>query len=50
MASPAITALDRQPDLLAEKAARYLLDLMDGKAVPTETLIPVHLCKRDSTR
>ncbi|MBR2601975.1 MAG: substrate-binding domain-containing protein, partial [Clostridia bacterium] len=50
MASPAITALDRQPDLLAEKAARYLLDLMNGKAVPTETLIPVHLCKRDSTR
>lgn len=50
MASPAITALDRNPRLLAETACRTLLDLMEGRQVEKETIIPVSLCKRDSTR
>ena len=50
MASPAITALDRNPRLLAETAVRCLLDRIEGKAVAPETVIPVSLCRRDSTR
>lgn len=50
MASPAISALDRKPQLLAEKACRCLLDQIDGKPVPPETIIPVSLIRRDSTR
>ena len=50
MASPAITALDRRPQELAETACRCLLNLIAGKPVATETIIPVSLCKRDSTR
>ena len=50
MASPAITALDRNPRLLAETAVRCLLQCMAGKPVEKETIIPVSLCKRDSTR
>lgn len=50
MASPAITALDRKARLLAETAVRCLLDRIAGKPVPPETIIPVSLCKRDSTR
>ena len=50
MASPAITALDRNPRMLAETAVRCLLDRIAGNPVPPETIIPVSLCKRDSTR
>ena len=50
MASPAITALDRNPRLLAETAVRCLLDRIAGRPVPDRTIIPVSLCKRDSTR
>ncbi len=50
MASPAVSALDRRPDLLAEKACGCLLDRIAGKPVPPETIIPVSLIRRDSTR
>lgn len=50
MASPAITALDRNPRQLAVSAVRCLLDRIAGKAVENRTIIPVSLCKRDSTR
>ena len=50
MASPAVTALDRKPQLLAETACRSLLDQMAGKTVQMETMIPVSLIRRDSTR
>ncbi len=50
LASPAITALDRNPHLLAETAVRCLLDRIAGKPVENETIIPVSLCRRDSTR
>ena len=50
MASPAITALDRRPQELAETACRLLEDLIAGKEVPAVTIIPVSLCRRDSTR
>ena len=45
-----ITALDRNPRMLAETAVRCLLDRIAGNPVPPETIIPVSLCKRDSTR
>lgn len=50
MASPAITALDRNPRLLAQTACRTLLSLIKGEPVESRTIIPVSLCKRDSTR
>lgn len=50
MASPAITALDRNPKLLADSAVHCLLSLIEGKSVEEKIIIPVSLCKRDSTR
>lgn len=50
MASPAVSALDRRPDLLAEKACECLLSRIAGRPVPPETIIPVSLIRRDSTR
>ncbi len=50
MASPAITALDRRPQELAETACDHLLSLLQGKTVPAQTIIPVTLIRRDSTR
>ena len=50
MASPALTALDRRPQELAESACRCLLDCIAGKSVPAETIVPVSLFRRDSTR
>ncbi len=50
MASPAVTALDRKPQLLAEEACRCLLDQMAGRPARRETIIPVSLIRRDSTR
>ena len=51
MASPAITALDRNPKLLAEKACETLLQILSGTAkIEQEVLVPVSLVQRDSTR
>ena len=50
MASPAVTALDRRPQELAETACAHLLALMRGETAPARTVIPVSLIRRDSTR
>ena len=51
MATPSITTLDRNADVLAEKACEVLLQMLNGnKAVSMETVVPVSLIKRDSTR
>ncbi len=50
MAAPSITSLDRNPAALAEKACRQLLRLMRKETCETETIIPVGIVKRDSTR
>ena len=50
MASPSITAIDRNGTLIAQKAAEIISNLFDKKAVSLETVIPVSLVKRDSTR
>lgn len=50
MATPSITALDRNPAALAERACRLLLRLMRGEACERENVIPVGIVKRDSTR
>ena len=50
MASPAITALDRNPRELAETAGKCLLDMIEGRTVEERTIIPVSMCLRDSTR
>ena len=50
MASPAITALDRNPRLLAASAVDCLLERIAGRPVRDRTIIPVGLCRRDSTR
>lgn len=51
MATPSITTLDRNTDVLAEKACEILLQMIEGrKDIGTETVVPVSLVKRDSTR
>lgn len=51
MASPAITAIDRNPGQLAQKACEVLLKLIAGEQPEhLETIVPVSLEKRDSTR
>ena len=51
MASPSVTALDRNPRLLAERACETLLRILGGSAATEEkTLVPVSLVQRDSTR
>ncbi len=51
MATPSITALDRNTDTLAEKACDILLQMIEsGGKVGMETVVPVSLIKRDSTR
>ena len=50
MGSPSVTAIDRNGTLIAQKAAEILNKLFDGETVPLETVIPVSLVKRDSTR
>ena len=50
-ASPAITALDCNPGLLAEKACETLLQILGGDVkIEWEVLVPVSLVQRDSTR
>lgn len=49
--SPAITALDRNPSALAQKACEIMLDLIKGKKPEQlEHIIPVSLTERESTR
>lgn len=50
MAAPAITSMDRQPRKLAETACTHLLSMLQGENVPEETIVPVSLIRRDSTR
>ena len=50
MSSPSITSLDRNGARIARKAVEILNDVIGGKEVPTETVIPVSLVKNDSTR
>lgn len=51
MASPAVTAIDRNPEQLAGKACEVLLKLIaGGQPEHLETIVPVSLIKRDSTR
>ena len=50
MSSPAVTALDRNPQQLAETAGQCLLDMIGGRTVMEKTIIPVNMCMRDSTR
>ncbi len=50
MATPSITALDRKPGVLAKKACEVLLRLIRGEECETETVVPVEIVKRDSTR
>lgn len=51
MATPAITALDRNPDRLAQSACELLLRLLSGETdIPLQTVVPVSIVKRDSTR
>ncbi len=50
MATPSVTALDRNPGALAEKACQILLCLMNGGTVEMENIVPVGIVKRDSTR
>ena len=51
MATPAITALDRNPDQLAQSACELLLRRLSGETgLPLQTVVPVSIVKRDSTR
>ena len=51
MATPALTTLDRNADALAEKACEVLLRVINGDSgIDMETLVPVSLVQRDSTR
>jgi len=50
MASPSVTALDRNPEILAEKACEILIQILDKKDVAVENIVPVSFVKRDSTR
>ena len=50
MASPSITSIDRNPELLAKKACEVLLKKINGEETDNENIIPVSLVKRDSTR
>lgn len=47
---PAVTALDRNTDLMAQRAVELLKDLMQGRSCKYENIIPVSLVKRESTR
>ena len=50
MVSPSITAIDRNPEELSCKACETLLKMINKQEVPTETIVPVSLIKRDTTR
>lgn len=50
MATPAITAIDRNPKGLAATACETLLKLICHETVSKENIVPALLVKRDSTR
>jgi len=50
MATPSVTALDRNPGALAEKACQLLLQRIRGEVCEMENIVPVGIVKRDSTR
>ena len=50
MASPAFTAIDRNPRELAETAGRCLLNMIKGIPTDKEIIVQVNMCVRDSTR
>ena len=50
MATPSITALDRNPAALAQRACQILLARIQGGDTARDNIIPVSLVKRDSTR
>ncbi len=50
MSSPSVTAIDRNPAMLAQKACDVLLKIITGEEAKTENIINVSLVKRDSTR
>lgn len=50
LSSPSITAIDRKPETIAEKAAEVLLKLLNKEETENINIIPVSLVERDSTR
>ncbi len=50
MSSPSVTAIDRNPALLAERACEVLLKLIAGEEADEENIVRVSLVERDSTR
>lgn len=50
LSSPSITAIDRNAKDIAYKACEVLLKLLNQEETEKETVIPVSLVKRDSTR
>lgn len=50
LASPGITAIDRNPAQIAEVSCATVLSLLNGGSLETEKMIPVSLVRRDSTR
>ena len=51
MAAPTITALDRNPDLLAQTACELIIRRLSGDTgIPLRNIVPVSIVKRDSTR
>ena len=50
LSSPSITAIDRNAKDIAYKACEVLLKLLNKEETEKETVIPVSLVKRDSTR
>ena len=50
LSSPSITAIDRKPETIAEKAVEVLLKLLSKEETENINIIPVSLVERDSTR
>ena len=50
MSSPSVTAIDRNGNMIAQKTVEIINKLFEGETVPLETVVPVSLVKRDSTR
>lgn len=50
MVSPSISAIDRNPEILSQKACEILLQKIRKEAVDEQVIVPVSLIKRDSTR
>ena len=50
LSSPSITAIDRKPEKIAEKAVEVLLKLLNKEDTDDTNIIPVSLVERDSTR